>query len=105
MINFAADQQRDAKLIAEPEPATAAPSARPTCQGVLYPTLPQSVRDGLCAIAQVEPASYLVDDVLDCSLRIKQATSNLGRIKALSKKLQDVHLPLSQHRAGQASRV
>lgn len=63
----------------------------------LNPTLPQRVRDSLRSITQVEPASHIMDDVLHCSLGIKQSTPNLGCVEPFRKKLEDVHLSLGQH--------
>ena len=56
--------------------------ARPA-EGPLDQALPQRVRHGLRPIAEIQPASHVMDDVLDGPLGVEQAAADLGRIESV----------------------
>src|ERR671935_497875 len=54
--------------------------------------LAESVGDGLGAIAQVEPAGDIVDDVLDSTLGVEEPAADLSRVQPLGQQLEHLDL-------------
>src|SRR5262245_49447498 len=66
--------------------------------------LPDRVRDGVGPVAELEARRDVVDDVLDCSLRVEQLPPDLGRVVALGEQPEDRRLALRQARERQPAR-
>src|SRR5215472_350208 len=66
--------------------------------------LAQGVRDGVSAVAQVQPAGDVVDDVLHRPFGQEELAAHLGGVEPLGEQAQHAHLPVGQAREGEAAR-